>query len=170
MSCAVGDFCTWYPLTLGNPGSKHGFISNQVFRRDRMNSRLVLALLLFAPPALTGAAFCSSAPDDGERTNDFAIFDEEVMPQRHFRIRSKISYSHVTPFAPPSPERAISKPTFVKSTTNGALYEAGPENARFEILHVYGSAYEVIVVQPRPHCHGSCLAPCSMYGRDQLFT
>ena len=32
---------------------------------------------------------------------------------------------------------------FVRSVENGALYEAGPENARFPLLHVYGSAYEM---------------------------
>jgi hypothetical protein len=34
-------------------------------------------------------------------------------------------------------------PVFVKSAANGALYEAGPANAKFPVLHVYGSAYEM---------------------------
>jgi len=32
---------------------------------------------------------------------------------------------------------------FIKSVKNGILYEAGPENARFPVAHVYGSAYDM---------------------------
>jgi hypothetical protein len=35
------------------------------------------------------------------------------------------------------------EPTFVKSIKNAALYEAGPANARFPIVHVYGTPYEI---------------------------
>ena len=34
-------------------------------------------------------------------------------------------------------------PTFVKHGINASLYEAGPANARFPVVHVYGNAYEV---------------------------
>ena len=34
-------------------------------------------------------------------------------------------------------------PTFVRAVKNAALYEAGPDNARFPVVHVYGNAYEV---------------------------
>lgn len=34
-------------------------------------------------------------------------------------------------------------PTFIKSGLNSSLWEAGPDNARFPIVHVYGNAYEV---------------------------
>lgn len=57
------------------------------------------------------AAFCSSAPDPGERTNDFAIADSDMK--------------------------------LVRKISNGAHYRAGPENARFDVVHVYGSAYEM---------------------------
>jgi isopenicillin-N N-acyltransferase-like protein len=57
------------------------------------------------------AAYCNGSPDEGIRTSDFPIFDEE--------------------------------PTFVRSVKNAALYEAGPANARFPVVHVYGNAYEV---------------------------
>ena len=32
---------------------------------------------------------------------------------------------------------------FVKKVPNGVLYEAGPDNGRFPIVHVYGSSYEM---------------------------
>jgi isopenicillin-N N-acyltransferase like protein len=34
-------------------------------------------------------------------------------------------------------------PTFVRAVENASLYEAGPNNARFPVVHVYGNAYEV---------------------------
>ena len=68
-----------------------------------------MALALLAPAA--HAAFCSSSPDPGDRTNDFPIIDEEL--------------------------------TFVRANSNAALYQAGPANARFDVVHVYGTAYEM---------------------------
>jgi hypothetical protein len=59
------------------------------------------------------AAFCNGSPDDGERTNDYPIFD------------------------------AAETMTSVRSVDNAQLYEAGPDNARFNVLHVHGSAYEM---------------------------
>ena len=60
---------------------------------------------------LGGAAYCNGSPDEGIRSSDYPIFDEE--------------------------------PTFIRSVTNASLYEAGPANARFPIVHVYGDAYQV---------------------------
>ena len=34
-------------------------------------------------------------------------------------------------------------PTFVKSVENAAMYEAGPSDGRFPVMHVYGSGYEM---------------------------
>eukprot|EP00286_Rhodomonas_abbreviata_P021890 CAMPEP_0181308452 /NCGR_PEP_ID=MMETSP1101-20121128/11470_1 /TAXON_ID=46948 /ORGANISM="Rhodomonas abbreviata, Strain Caron Lab Isolate" /LENGTH=445 /DNA_ID=CAMNT_0023414835 /DNA_START=22 /DNA_END=1359 /DNA_ORIENTATION=- len=57
------------------------------------------------------AAYCNGSPDEGERTNDFPIFDEEL--------------------------------TYIRSVKNAKLYEAGPANARFPVVHVWGTPYEV---------------------------
>lgn len=32
---------------------------------------------------------------------------------------------------------------YIKKVKNGVLYEAGPENARFPVVHVYGSSYDM---------------------------
>ncbi|CAM9298062.1 unnamed protein product [Ectocarpus fasciculatus] len=76
-----------------------------------MLKKIITGTALLSQAALSGAAYCNGAPDEGTRTSDLAIFDEE--------------------------------PTFVRSVKNAALYEAGPANARFPIVHVYGDAYEV---------------------------
>ena len=50
--------------------------------------------------------------------------------------------------SPPTGERTNDYPLqtqnlkLTKFVKNGALYTAGPDNARFPIVHVYGSAYE----------------------------
>jgi len=33
--------------------------------------------------------------------------------------------------------------TFVRSVKNAMLFEAGPENARFPVVHLWGTPYEV---------------------------
>ena len=61
------------------------------------------------------------------------------------------------------------EPTFVRSVKNAALFEAGPANARFELLHVYGTPYEVSRITfilllyphhpPRRSCHPVASSP-----------
>jgi isopenicillin-N N-acyltransferase like protein len=63
--------------------------------------------------SIASAAYCSGSPDAGERTNEYPTFDGDQTL------------------------------TFIKSIPNAALYEAGPENARFPIVHVAGNPYEV---------------------------
>jgi isopenicillin-N N-acyltransferase like protein len=62
---------------------------------------------------LASAAYCNGSPEPGERVNENPIFDGDETL------------------------------TFVKSVTNAALYEAGPSNARFPVVHVQGTPYEV---------------------------
>jgi hypothetical protein len=56
-------------------------------------------------------AYCSGAPDAGERTNNFPIYDEPLR--------------------------------FVRSVKNAMLFEAGPPNATFPVVHLWGTPYEV---------------------------
>lgn len=76
-----------------------------------MFKKLLTGTAILSTASLSEAAFCNGSPDEGERSSEFPIFDEE--------------------------------PTFVRSVKNAALYEAGPENARFPVVHLYGNAYEV---------------------------
>lgn len=76
-----------------------------------MFKKLLTGTAILSTASVAGAAYCNGSPDEGTRTSEFAIFDEE--------------------------------PTFVRAVKNAALYEAGPENARFPVVHVYGDAYEV---------------------------
>jgi hypothetical protein len=59
------------------------------------------------------AAFCSSSPDEGDRVSAYPILDE-----------------------------ATASGTFLRSVENAAVYESGPDNARFNIVHVWGNPYE----------------------------
>lgn len=61
----------------------------------------------------SAAAYCNGSPDAGERTNEAPIFDGD------------------------------SSLSFIRGVENAKLYEAGPSNARFPLVHVYGNAYEV---------------------------
>jgi hypothetical protein len=56
-------------------------------------------------------AYCSGAPDAGERTNNFPIYDAPLR--------------------------------FVRSVKNAMLFEAGPPNATFPVVHLWGTPYEV---------------------------
>ena len=60
------------------------------------------------------AAYCSGSPAPGERESAFPIYDQ--------------------------PAETL---TFVKAVPNAILYEAGPPNATFPVVHLYGSPYEV---------------------------
>ncbi|KAJ1434044.1 hypothetical protein B484DRAFT_2870 [Ochromonadaceae sp. CCMP2298] len=75
-----------------------------------MSSFLRLVVLCAALSAAS-AAYCNGSPDEGERTNDFPIFDQELR--------------------------------FVRSVKNAKLYHAGPENATFPVVHLWGTPYEV---------------------------
>jgi isopenicillin-N N-acyltransferase like protein len=69
--------------------------------------------LILSANHFANAAYCNGSPDPGERTNENPIFDGD------------------------------STMTFIRSVKNGAVYEAGPANARFPVVHVSGNAYEV---------------------------
>ena len=60
---------------------------------------------------LANAAYCSGSPDEGERTNEFPIYDEDLR--------------------------------FIRSVKNAMLFEAGPPNATFPVVHLWGTPYEV---------------------------
>lgn len=76
---------------------------------------MILLLSLFYSYLIKGSysAYCSGSPDPGERTNENTIFDGDSTLQ------------------------------YIKGVENAQLYEAGPSNARFPVVHVYGNAYEV---------------------------
>jgi len=75
---------------------------------------IILSSLVFVLSfSLSYSAYCNGSPDPGERTNEAPIFDGD------------------------------STLSFIRSVKNAALYEAGPANARFPVVHVAGNAYEV---------------------------
>jgi len=58
----------------------------------KKTSALFLSLVLSAP-GLSGAAYCGSSPDPGERTNEFPIFDEAPTFVKYDRTHAP----HTTP-------------------------------------------------------------------------
>jgi len=60
---------------------------------------------------VSDAAYCNGKPDEGERVNEFPIFDGPLR--------------------------------FRRSVKNAMLFEAGPLNASFPVVHLWGNAYEV---------------------------
>jgi isopenicillin-N N-acyltransferase like protein len=73
----------------------------------------LLTLTLSKTFSVVSSAYCSGSPEPGERINENPIFDGD------------------------------STLTLIKSIPNAVLYEAGPTNARFPIVHVQGTPYEV---------------------------
>jgi exportin-7 len=76
--------------------------------------------LLLAATALGAAqaAYCNGSPASGLRTNENPIFDGMGESMR-----------------------------FLRKTKNAVLFETGPENATFHVVHLYGSPYELGVAQ-----------------------
>jgi isopenicillin-N N-acyltransferase-like protein len=73
---------------------------------------VVVLISVFCAGLRVDGAYCNGSPADGERTNDYPIFDGKEL-------------------------------TLTKSVKNAMLFEAGPENARFPIVHLWGTPYEV---------------------------
>jgi hypothetical protein len=71
--------------------------------------------LLIAATALSAAqaAYCNGSPAAGTRTNENPIFD------------------------------GMEAMRFVRKAKNAVLFETGPENATFKVVHLYGSPYEL---------------------------
>ena len=77
-----------------------------------MRSNFLVVLSTFALGwKIAEAAYCSGAPDAGERTNEFPIFEGDMR--------------------------------FVRSVKNAMLFETGPPNATFPVVHLWGTPYEV---------------------------
>lgn len=77
----------------------------------RLLSAAACLLYLVAALELANAAYCSGAPEPGERTNENAL---------NLDANLKV----------------------VKRVENGVLMYAGPDNARFPVIHLYGSPYQ----------------------------
>lgn len=71
--------------------------------------------LLLAATALSAAqaAYCNGSPDAGIRTNEHPIFDGSESMR------------------------------FLRKSKNAVLFETGPENATFNVVHLYGTPYEL---------------------------
>lgn len=74
---------------------------------------IFIVVILSSYIFLVDSAFCTSEPDAGERTSDYEILD------------------------------GMADLKLINSVENGKLFEAGPSNARFPIVHVYGTHYEM---------------------------
>ena len=72
---------------------------------------IFIVVILSSYIFLVDSAFCTSEPDAGERTSDYEILD------------------------------GMADLKLINSVENGKLFEAGPSNARFPIVHVYGTHY-----------------------------